>query len=70
MDLNSISTSKIDWNSLPEQELKGKTGRTLYRELVSGNLRLRLAEYSAGYESDHLCDKPHLIHCLNASAKV
>ena len=64
MDLNSITTAKISWADLPEKELKGKTGSTLYKEALSGNTRMRLAEYSAGYESAEWCDKPHLLHCI------
>lgn len=67
MNINDLATQKIDWNTLPEQELKGETGKSVYKEITSGNFHIRLAEYSANYSSDHWCDKGHIIHCISGA---
>ncbi len=65
MDINSLVTQKIDWETLALNELKGETGSTLYKQLTSGGCRIRLAEYSAGYKSAEWCDRGHIIYCLS-----
>ncbi len=65
MDINSLTTQKIDWDSMPQGELNGKTGSSLYKEIITDGLRVMLAEYSAGYESAEWCDKAHIIHCAS-----
>jgi quercetin dioxygenase-like cupin family protein len=64
MNMNNITTQKINWDSLALNELKGETGSTLYKEVISDGVRVRLAEYSAGYKSAEWCDKGHIIHCI------
>jgi quercetin dioxygenase-like cupin family protein len=65
MNIDGLITQKIDWDSLALNELKGETGSTLYKEVISGGYRVRLAEYSAGYSSAEWCDKGHVIHCVS-----
>jgi hypothetical protein len=65
MDLNTVISQKIDWDSLPVNELKGERGKTLYREITSGGFRIRMAEYSANYKSAKSCAKGHIIHCIS-----
>jgi hypothetical protein len=33
----------------------------------SGDLRVRIVEYTAGYLADHWCRKGHIVHCLEGS---
>lgn len=67
MDIDNLKTQKINWNNLPEQELIGESGKSVYKEIISGNFHIRLAEYSANYSSDHWCDKGHIIHCISGA---
>lgn len=64
MELTNINTQLIDWDSLPRVETKGKTGVNTAHEYLSGSYRIRLSVYSANYESDHWCEKGHIIHCI------
>ncbi len=70
MNFDKFLTQKIDWNSLPQQELRGSSGRSVYREVFTGDYRLRLAEYSADYKSEDWCDKGHIIHCVNGKVTL
>lgn len=29
-----------------------------------GDIRIRMVEYSAGYQADHWCNKGHVIYCI------
>jgi len=64
MKLIDINTQLIDWDRLPPIETKGITGINTAREFSSGGYKIRLSVYSAYYESDHWCEKGHIIHCI------
>ena len=49
---------------VPVTEHKGITGTALWQTLQFGDLRLRMVEYSEGYEADHWCQKGHIIYCI------
>lgn len=50
----------IDWSSVPARELEGTHGRALERTTSLGSIRVRLVEFSAGYEADHWCRRGHI----------
>ena len=54
----------IDWQSLPVTEVPGATGSALVRTSQSGEVGLRVIEFSAGYRSDHWCAKGHIAYVL------
>jgi quercetin dioxygenase-like cupin family protein len=64
MDITSLITEKIDWQSLPQKEFSGERGIFIYRETRSGGFNIRLSEYSADYKSNHWCGTGHIIHCI------
>lgn len=55
----------IDWTGVPKTEQKGQTGTASWQIVQFKGLRIRLVEYSAGYYSNHWCQKGHLVHCLD-----
>ena len=67
MNINNLTTQKIDWRNLPEKELKGENRSTKYKEITSGGYRVRLAKYSANYSSAEWCDKGHILHCVSGT---
>lgn len=67
MNINSLTTQIIDWDSIPVNELPGTTGKSLYKEIISGGYRIRRAEYLAGYSSAEWCDKGHIIYCIKGT---
>jgi len=40
----------------------GENGFACQRNCETGNVRLRLVEYSPGFKSDHWCCRGHIIH--------
>jgi hypothetical protein len=61
---SGIKFQTIDWTSVPKVEYKGETGTALWQTKQFGGLRIRLVEYSKGYQADHWCRKGHIVHCL------
>ena len=59
-----ISFQTIDWASVPKTEHRGETGMALWQTVQFPGLRVRIVEYSAGYQADHWCRKGHIVHCL------
>ena len=56
-----------DWSALERTERAGITGHARYATRQFGELRVRLAEYSPGYVSDHWCRKGHVLLCLEGT---
>ena len=54
----------IDWTSIKKVESKGEEGLAIWQTIQFAGLRLRLVEYSVGYEANHWCQKGHIVHCL------
>jgi hypothetical protein len=67
MELTNLNTQLIDWDSITPIETKGKTGINTAQEFSGGGYKIRLSVYSAKYESDHWCEKGHIIHCIDGS---
>ncbi len=64
MKIEGIPFEVTDWGKLSSFGMDGLTGRTTSKEIDRGDIRLRLVEYSAHYESDHWCTKGHLVWVL------
>jgi len=56
-------TSQV-WVHLPAAEYPGTTGRSLWRTLETGDLRVRLVDYGPGYLADHWCDRGHVLYVV------
>jgi quercetin dioxygenase-like cupin family protein len=54
----------VEWEAVPARPRPGTTGSSTERAVESGNIRLRLIEYSAGYAADHWCARGHVVLCL------
>lgn len=59
-----------DWAAMPAVRQAGLQGFADVKTLDFGTLKIRLIEYSAGYEADHWCEKGHLIFCLEGSLEM
>jgi quercetin dioxygenase-like cupin family protein len=64
MIIPSFPFEKIDWGGVPTERLEGITGYALWQVKMVGDIRIRIVEYSAGYQADHWCKKGHIIQCL------
>ncbi|MBI2681693.1 MAG: DHCW motif cupin fold protein [Acidobacteriales bacterium] len=64
MKIESIPFQVVDWASLPVTRHPGTNGVATWRTLENGGIRMRMVEYSAGYEADHWCAKGHVVLVL------
>jgi len=64
MKIKDIPLSIIDWTNIPSLISKGEKGKAGSKTFESGNIRVRIVKYSAGYESDHWCEKGHILFVL------
>jgi quercetin dioxygenase-like cupin family protein len=64
MNDTNIPFQTIDWSTIPKVEYKGEKGFAIWQTVQFPGLRLRMVEYSKGYQADHWCQKGHIVHCL------
>jgi quercetin dioxygenase-like cupin family protein len=64
MDMIGIPFGTTDWAYVTATEHAGESGVALWRTRMFGNIRVRMVEYSPGYEADHWCAKGHILLCL------
>jgi quercetin dioxygenase-like cupin family protein len=64
MQIHNISFGTTDWNTIEPTEHTGITGKAFWRTQHFGDIRVRMVEYTAGYLSDHWCEKGHILLCL------
>jgi len=64
MNMQDIPFTVTDWEQIPFEEYKGKTGTSYWQMFKKGNIRVRKIEYSPGYRADHWCSKGHILLVL------
>jgi uncharacterized cupin superfamily protein len=65
MHITNVPYTKIDWDEVPITKHSGETGHAWWRTFETGNIRIRLVEYSPGYRADHWCCRGHVIYLLD-----
>ena len=61
MKIQDVPFSTVDWNTLIPTIHLGITGEAYWRTFEMGNIRVRMVEYSPGYEADHWCNRGHVL---------
>jgi len=64
MKMENIPFGTTDWSRIPITEHAGESGMALWRTQQFDTIRVRLVEYSPGYQADHWCQKGHILLCL------
>ena len=64
MKLMNMPEAITDWSRIPATTIPGASGTVQTRAHQSGDVRLRIVEYGAGYLADHWCSKGHVIYVL------
>lgn len=64
MNIADIAFTVTDWSGVETSVHPGVTGTALWRTRQFGTIRVRMVEYSAGYEADHWCEKGHILLCV------
>ncbi len=65
MQMASIPFGTTDWSAVKRTEHKGKHGLAWWRTRQFDDIRVRMVEYSPGYEADHWCSKGHILLCID-----
>lgn len=64
MKIADLPFGTVDWNTVEVTTHTGVTGEARWRTRRFGDVRVRMLEYSAGYQADHWCSKGHFLLCL------
>ena len=64
MHLQDIPFGTTDWSTIEPTTHAGDVGEARWRTRQFGTVRVRMVEYSAGYQADHWCEKGHILLCL------
>jgi quercetin dioxygenase-like cupin family protein len=64
MQMAGIPFEVTDWSSVDRTEHPGVTGVAYWRTREFGGIRVRMVEYTPGYQADHWCAKGHVLLCL------
>jgi len=64
MQMSDVPFQTTDWSAIEPTEHRGTTGVAYWRTKLHGQLRIRMVEYSPGYQADHWCEKGHILLCL------
>jgi quercetin dioxygenase-like cupin family protein len=70
MNIPNIPFGIITWSDIEPTRHAGATGYALWRTQQFGKIRVRMVEYSPGYEADHWCDKGHILLCLEGEMET
>jgi quercetin dioxygenase-like cupin family protein len=70
MKMTAFPLVTTDWSQVVPVEHAGEQGRAIWRTLNFGEIRVRMVEYSAGYEADHWCSKGHILLCLEGELET
>ena len=65
MELRDFPFQTICWSNIEAVPHPGAPGTATWRTVEAGNVRMRLVEYSAGYQADHWCERGHVIFVLD-----
>ncbi len=64
MRFGTLPFMTTDWNAVPATEHAGESGVAIWRTVEAGDVRVRMIEYSPGYEADHWCSRGHILLVL------
>jgi quercetin dioxygenase-like cupin family protein len=64
MQMSDIPFGTTDWPGVERTEHQGIRGTAYWRTRTFGGIRVRMVEYTPGYEADHWCVKGHILLCV------
>jgi hypothetical protein len=70
MYIRHIPFCTTTWSEIEPTHHPGTKGHATWRTQHFGKLRVRMVEYSAGYISDHWCNKGHVLLCLGGELET
>lgn len=70
MEISDLPFGTVDWSGVEVTTHAGTAGVARWRTRQFGAVRVRMMEYSAGYEADHWCSKGHFMLCLEGELET
>jgi hypothetical protein len=70
VNLSDIPFGVTDWQHIDPIEHAGEVGVARWRTKQFGMIRVRLVEYTAGYQADHWCQKGHILFCVGGELET
>jgi hypothetical protein len=70
MEIHDLPFGTVDWSQVEPTTHAGARGEARWRTRTFGEVRVRMLEYSAGYEADHWCSKGHFLLCLQGELET
>lgn len=70
MKIEGVPFMTTEWNSIPPTVHHGLSGVALWRTIEEGNIRVRMVDYSPGYEADHWCHRGHVLLVLEGELET
>jgi quercetin dioxygenase-like cupin family protein len=64
MHIEGVPFQTTAWSGVMPTAHPGTTGTATWRTLEVGNVRVRMVDYSPGYEADHWCERGHVLLVL------
>jgi quercetin dioxygenase-like cupin family protein len=64
MEIKDIPFEVFDLENTFAEKHNGITGEALWQTVSRGNVRIRIVEYTPGYQADHWCEKGHAVFVL------
>jgi hypothetical protein len=70
MKIEGVPFSKVAWAQVSPTEHLGQSGTATWRTLETGNVRVRMVDYSPGYVADHWCPRGHVVLVLTGELRT
>jgi hypothetical protein len=70
VEIRDLPFGTTDWSQVEVTTHAGIRGEARWRTRRFGDVRVRMLEYSAGYEADHWCSKGHFLLCLEGDLET
>ncbi|MEX2643458.1 MAG: DHCW motif cupin fold protein [Acetobacterales bacterium] len=74
MQMSEIAFNTVDWSEIEPTRHPGDAGHAIWHTREFGpegnRIRVRMVEYSPGYEADHWCSKGHVLLCLEGELET
>jgi hypothetical protein len=67
VQIHDIPFGTTDWTQVDTTEHAGTSGVAHWRTRQLGAIRVRMVDYSPGYQADHWCEKGHILLCLEGT---
>jgi hypothetical protein len=70
MKIKDIPFGTTNWQDIEPTLHPGLKGSATWRTQTFGDIRVRMVEYSPGYEADHWCSKGHILLCIRGELET